>query len=143
MKMGDFKGRLKAVPIICVLVACFAIMYGIILKMGLWDIDFKAIDERFIKQNVVEISKLNAKNSVIPKTQDDGNGEIDINYATADELDTLPGIGQTRAGAIAEQRIKMGGFSTLKDIICTNGIGIGIYKKIEPYIKISEYKGND
>jgi len=71
-----------------------------------------------------------------------GKGEVDINNATAEELDTLPQIGAVRARAIVEQREKMNGFTTLEDIMCTNGIGEGVFEELLLYIKIDSMQNN-
>ncbi len=50
-------------------------------------------------------------------------GPIDLNRATADELDTLPGIGPATAAAIVEHRETVGPFATVDDLEDVRGIG--------------------
>ena len=51
---------------------------------------------------------------------------LDINLATAEELDTLPGIGSVRAAAIVSWRENNGPFRYPEELILVPGIGEGI-----------------
>ena len=57
---------------------------------------------------------------------------INLNTATAEELETLPGIGPTRAAAIAKTRP----FKTPEDVMKVDGIKEGIYGLIKDHIKV-------
>ncbi len=138
MNIKDLKSRFIFIPIICVAMIYLMLFCRIISLTEFSDIDFKAIDKHLFGQKVLYMTKNNAKNPFMPKTANSGEGDIDINYATAEELQTLPEIGAKRARAIVRQRTKMGGFSVLRDIICADGVGAETFDKIEPYIKISE-----
>jgi competence protein ComEA len=48
---------------------------------------------------------------------------LDLNRATADQLDTLPGIGPTTAAAIVDSRERVGPFSSVDDLLRVHGIG--------------------
>ena len=48
---------------------------------------------------------------------------IDINSATAQELETLPGIGSVKAEAIVEHRESVGRFSSVEELLQVAGIG--------------------
>lgn len=48
---------------------------------------------------------------------------ININTASQEELETLPGIGPSKAAAIIEYRSTHGPFKTLEDILGVSGIG--------------------
>jgi len=50
-------------------------------------------------------------------------GRIDINRATAEELDALPGIGPAKARAIVEERKRGGPFRSAEDLTRVRGIG--------------------
>lgn len=54
---------------------------------------------------------------------DGGSGKVDINRATAAELDGLKGIGPAKAQAIVEDREKNGPFATVDDLLRVRGIG--------------------
>jgi len=63
---------------------------------------------------------------------------ININTATAAELDTLPGIGPTTAQKIIEYRDQNGPFINTEDIINVSGIGPGTYERIKDLITVGE-----
>ncbi len=64
--------------------------------------------------------------------------KININKATALELDRLPGIGPSRAQAILEYRTQSGNFKTVEDIQKVKGIKAGEFSKIKDYIKVTD-----
>lgn len=47
---------------------------------------------------------------------------VDLNTATLEQLCTLPGIGEVRAGAILEFRQAHGGFDCLEEVCAVKGI---------------------
>ena len=61
---------------------------------------------------------------------------LDLNAATAEELETLPGVGAILAERIVSYREAGGGFQTLEELQQVNGIGSGIYFQIAPYLFI-------
>lgn len=63
---------------------------------------------------------------------------IDINTASEEELQKLPGIGEALAGAIAEYRAASGGFDSIEDIMNVPGIGEGRFADIAGNITVGE-----
>ena len=61
---------------------------------------------------------------------------LDLNAATAEELETLPGVGAILAERIVSYREAVGGFQSLEELQQVNGIGSGIYSQIAPYLFI-------
>ena len=61
---------------------------------------------------------------------------ININTATQEELDTLPGIGPATATKIIEYRKEKGKFNNKEEIKEVSGIGEAKYEKIKEYISI-------
>ena len=51
------------------------------------------------------------------------NGKVNINTATATQLDTLPGVGPSTAKAIISYRTKSGSFKKVSDLMNVPGIG--------------------
>lgn len=64
------------------------------------------------------------------------SGLININTATQEELETLPGIGEELASRIIEQRRLIGGFHEKSDICNVMGIGEKKYEAIESLITV-------
>lgn len=63
-------------------------------------------------------------------------GKININTADETALQTLDGIGETKAKAIIEYRNKNGNFKTIEDIKNVSGIGDSVYEKIKDNITV-------
>lgn len=63
-------------------------------------------------------------------------GKININTADETTLQTLDGIGETKAKAIIEYRNKNGNFKTTEDIKNVSGIGDSVYEKIKDNITV-------
>jgi competence protein ComEA len=86
------------------------------LAKKLKDEDYIVIDR---KPELTDVSE-NSKTAIQPKQADT---IININEATLQELDTIPGIGPVTAQKIIDYREKYGSFSTLDDLKKVGGIG--------------------
>lgn len=64
------------------------------------------------------------------------NKKISLNAATREELQTLSGIGESKAIAIIEYRSEIGRFEKIEDIMNVRGIGESIFEKIKDNITI-------
>lgn len=62
-------------------------------------------------------------------------GSININTATADELDKLPGIGPALATRIIEYRELNGSFSSIDELKSVSGIGDKTFEKLKDFIR--------
>ena len=62
------------------------------------------------------------------------NKKISINTATDSELDSLPGIGLSKAKDIINYRNNNGNFKTIEDIKNVSGIGDSLFEKIKDLI---------
>ena len=62
---------------------------------------------------------------------------ININTASQEELEDLPGIGEVRAKAIIAFRTQNGYFLTIEDILKVNGIGETTFTQLKPLITVS------
>ena len=51
------------------------------------------------------------------------SGPLNINTATAEQLESLPGVGPAIAAAIVEHRQRIGGFSSVDGLLAVSGIG--------------------
>ncbi|MDE6728539.1 MAG: ComEA family DNA-binding protein [Oscillospiraceae bacterium] len=61
---------------------------------------------------------------------------ININTATAEELQTISGIGEVKAAAIIQYREEHGGFSDIREIVNVKGIGEKTFEKIRGQIEV-------
>jgi competence protein ComEA len=67
-----------------------------------------------------------------------GNSEdlVNINTATLEELDALPGIGPTTAQKIIDYREENGPFNQIEDIMDVSGIGLTTFENIKDLITV-------
>ncbi|MPN47399.1 hypothetical protein SDC9_195001 [bioreactor metagenome] len=63
--------------------------------------------------------------------------QIDINTATEDQLQTVPGIGPVTAKNIVDYRTQNGPFKTLEELKNVNRIGDKTYDKLKDYFMVS------
>lgn len=70
--------------------------------------------------------------------QEPQSGPLNINTATAAQLETLDGIGPVLAQRIMDYRNANGPFASVDDLLEVNGIGPGILETIRPQITIEE-----
>lgn len=63
-------------------------------------------------------------------------GRVNINTATVEELNGLPGIGPTTAQAIVDYRLENGLFQVIQDIQKVAGVGPATYALIKDYISV-------
>lgn len=61
---------------------------------------------------------------------------VNINTATAEQLKSLPGIGDSRAQSIIAYRDAKGGFQTKEEIMQVDGIKEGMYSKMKDRIQV-------
>jgi competence ComEA-like helix-hairpin-helix protein len=65
-----------------------------------------------------------------------GDGRVDLNTASIDELATLPGVGNRIAGRIVALRSEKGRFVTVEELIEVRGIGRITLSRMRPHAKV-------
>jgi len=65
-------------------------------------------------------------------TRAKAGGKVNINTASQSEIETLPGIGPSKAQAIIEERP----YGSIEEITRVSGIGEGTFKKLEDLITV-------
>ena len=65
-------------------------------------------------------------------------GVVNVNTASAAQLELLPRVGPSVAGRIVEHRTANGGkFATLDDLMLVRGIGERTFELMKPYVTLS------
>ena len=64
-------------------------------------------------------------------------GTVNVNTATAEQLQLLPRIGPSVAQRILEYRKENGKFASLDDLMLVRGIGEATYAQLKPYVSLS------
>ncbi|GAB3829246.1 helix-hairpin-helix domain-containing protein [Kribbella italica] len=63
-------------------------------------------------------------------------GPIDLNTATLDQLDDLPGVGPVLAQRILDYRTEHGRFTTIDQLQEVSGVGTKKYEDLKPHVRI-------
>lgn len=63
-------------------------------------------------------------------------GVVNVNTATAEQLQLLPGIGPARAAAILEHRALHEGFERVDDLMQVSGIGERALERMRPHVAV-------
>nr|WP_246320029.1 helix-hairpin-helix domain-containing protein [Paenibacillus qinlingensis] len=66
-----------------------------------------------------------------PPSNEAQKGLLDLNTATLEQLDKLPGIGESKAKAILEYRMKKGRFKRVEELKEVKGIGEKMFDKLK------------
>jgi competence protein ComEA len=62
-------------------------------------------------------------------------GAVNINTATPEQLELLPGIGEARAKAVIAMRKQRGGFKTVDELTEVKGIGEAALERLRPFVR--------
>ena len=65
---------------------------------------------------------------------------VNLNTATAEQLATIPGVGQKMAERIIDYRQKNGGFKKVEDLMNVSGVGEKSFLKMKPLITVTAPK---
>ena len=92
-------------------------------------------------RNVSDYNNTTANNNILTNsesetTNNETNGKVNINTANKEEIEKIPGIGESKAEKIIDYRKENGLFKSIEDIKNVSGIGNSIYEKIKDYITI-------
>ena len=87
-------------------------------------------------QGGADISETDEPQQSSGQIQPAPGGTVNLNTATLDQLDTLPGIGPAIAKRIIEYRETVGGFTAIDQITQVSGIGEATFAKIRDQITV-------
>ena len=104
--------------------------------------------EEVKNSNIVDtVVKVVEQECVCPNIQNDGcindkindnisnkSLQVNINTGKLEELEKIPGIGETKAKSIIEYRNKNGNFKSIDEIQNVEGIGSKLYESIKTYL---------
>lgn len=65
------------------------------------------------------------------------SGVVNINTASREELQLLPGVGEVRAVAIVAKRKERGGFKEVDDLLEVSGIGSAMLERMRPHVTLT------
>lgn len=92
--------------------------------------------ESYVNASSGGVNSKETTNSTQSNTSDTSSKKVNINTATQEELDTLPGIGPSIASKIIDYREQNGKFNSIEEIKEVSGIGEAKYEKIKDSITI-------
>ncbi len=95
-------------------------------------------EEEDVPVPLTVVSKPNTSPAMASAGGSTAVGLININTATIEELDTLPGIGPSTAQKIIEHRESAGPFAAIENIMDVTGIGEAKFAKIKDQITVGE-----
>ena len=75
-----------------------------------------------------------------PKGNQATTTPVNLNTATAAELQALPGVGAATAKLILEHRQKNGGFKKIEELMNIKGIGEKSFLKLKPLVTVTPEK---
>jgi competence protein ComEA len=77
-----------------------------------------------------------------PKPAATAAAPVNLNTATAEQLATIPGVGEKTAALIIEYRQKNGGFKKIEDLMNVRGVGEKSFLKMKPLITVAAAKAS-
>lgn len=127
-----------------ILFAVFLVFAGIIVTFAFsWsyieDDDTESdgtVSFQYITESKTQAPFGNESGSAVSGGGEQTKGKVNINTATVDELDALPGIGPAKAQAIVDHRNTQGAFLKIEDVMNVSGIGEKIFEQIKDSITV-------
>lgn len=96
-------------------------------------------ERTLVQETPVSVTPEAAQSSQTPAPEHSAPaGKVDLNTATAEELMTLPGIGEKRAADIIAYREANGPFRIPEDLTRVSGIGEGILAGLIDQVTVSQ-----
>ncbi len=91
-----------------------------------------------VASNSVSSTTPTLERKAIPSATSSSPAAININTATAEELDRLPGIGPSKAQLILDYRKKIGPFRSVDQLDEVKGIGPKTLERLRPYVTVGD-----
>ncbi|NCB41724.1 MAG: helix-hairpin-helix domain-containing protein [Clostridia bacterium] len=144
MKSYDQK-KVEIIKLILIVLLCVIISSGGINNYS----NYKSSNEEILIEpqtqifSEVDIEPTIVSNSNLIDTnpheiiKEEETKKIDINSADSKTLQTLTGIGPTKAESIIQYRTDYGGFTQIEEITQVKGIGAATFLKIKDFITVN------
>jgi competence protein ComEA len=100
------------------------------------DLDRVNLALRLHDEDQIYVPEVGEENLPSTSASSSGDGRININSASAAELEELPGIGPALAKSIVEYREAQGSFDSVEEIMDVRGIGPGVFEDIKELITV-------
>ena len=113
--------------------AFLCLVLGIFIGRNLSDTNL-TIEDNASANSVV--SQGNQNDATGSSESENKDGKVNINTATAKQLQLLPGIGEVIAQRIVDYRTESGPFKSVDDLLNVSGIGEKKFEQMKPYIKV-------
>ncbi len=134
-RSDEIYSRIMFLPVTVIVVSLFIIAYNFTAGKEMAVFELKAADDaRASQRSLYESGEPETANKQSTINETANENTIDINSATMEQLDSLPGIGEEKAKAIIKLREEMGGFLSVEDILNVDGIGEKTFEKLRPMI---------
>ncbi len=101
-----------------------------------FDAEFRRLTDRADSLSRIDLLAAEAKIAALPEFQPQPDTGIELNAATAQELQKLPRIGPSLAASIIKTRNQLGGFLIVDDLLLVSGIGSKTLEKLRPLIRV-------
>jgi len=122
-------------------IACNARFAGLLSSLLLAVTDFSVMNKIIrIRRTLCVLSillMLFAASGARADTKKPPAHPIDLNTATAEQLQQVPGIGPSTAKAIVDFRQKSGPFRKIEDLLAIKGVSKARLERMRPYLTIS------
>lgn len=120
----------------------FAATMGVVFWIGWAQPAVPAPEDKLVAESI-EGSKIESPSPVAPPKRSH-KGLLDLNRATDQDLDSLPGVGPKLAERIMEYRQSVGAFHSLDELQAVKGIGKKKFERIRPWVTvISDTRASD
>ncbi|KON86975.1 hypothetical protein AF332_09250 [Sporosarcina globispora] len=90
----------------------------------------------YVPEKGEELSEVPVGAGIVEAMGQKDEGKVNLNQATEAELQTLPGIGPSKAAAIIEYRETNGSFKDIEDLKLISGIGDKTFEKLREHLMV-------